>query len=169
MRLLVGSSAGCRNHEEVCGARDGVRADAIQLAGHRQLVGLRSLSRAIRTSWSWLRRSGDAGDLGPNLKGLGPGSSILGGGHLMAAEVVEVVDPVVGREEAPCLTRRLEPLHLPLSPSRGLVRGLRPVVQPLVPPVLDRGYHLALGRPAARQLVASVVAIQPRPLEQRGG
>ena len=47
-----------------------------------------------------LCRSGDAGDLGPNLEGLGPCSSILGGGHLMAAEVEEVVDPVVGGQEA---------------------------------------------------------------------
>jgi len=67
--------------------------------GHRQLVGLKSRWRAMRTARSWLRRSGDAGDLGPNLEGLGPGGSILGGGHLMAAEVEEVVDPVVGGEE----------------------------------------------------------------------
>ncbi len=71
--------------------------------GHCQLVGLRSRWRAIRTLSPWLRPSGDAGDLGPNLKGLGPGSSILGGGHLMAAEVEEVVDPVMGGEEALCL------------------------------------------------------------------
>ena len=48
----------------------------------------------------WLCRSGDAGDLGPNLKGLGPGSPILGGRHVMAAEVEEVVEPVVRGEEA---------------------------------------------------------------------
>ncbi len=67
--------------------------------GHRQLVGLKSRWRTMRAACSWLRRSGDAGDLGPNLKGLGPGGSILGGGHLMAAEVEEVVDPVVGGKE----------------------------------------------------------------------
>ena len=54
----------------------------------------------MRTARSWLRRSGDAGDLGPNLKGLGPGGSILGGGEAMAAEGREVVDPVMGRKEA---------------------------------------------------------------------
>jgi len=70
---------------------------------HCQLVGLRSQWRTMRAACSWLRRSGDAGDLGPNLKGLGPGGSILGGGHLMAAEVEEVVDPVVGGEETLCL------------------------------------------------------------------
>ena len=47
----------------------------------------------------WLCCRGDASDLGPNLKGLGPGCSILGGGHVMAAEVEEVVNPAVGGEE----------------------------------------------------------------------
>jgi len=64
----------------------------------------------IRTACPWLRRSGDAGDLGPNLEGLGPGGSILCGGHLMAAEVEQVVDSVVGGKEALCLARRLEAL-----------------------------------------------------------
>jgi hypothetical protein len=50
-----------------------------------------------------LRRSGDAGDLGPNLKGLGPGGSMLGGWKMVAAEQEEVVDPVVGGAEASCL------------------------------------------------------------------
>ena len=57
----------------------------------------------IGTACLWLRRSGDAGDLGPNLKGLGPGGSILDGWNFMAAEQEEVVDPVVGGEEALCL------------------------------------------------------------------
>ena len=70
---------------------------------HRQLVGLWSRWCAMRAAHSWLRRSGDAGDVGPNSKGLDPGGSILGGGHLMAAEVEEVVDPVMGGEEALCL------------------------------------------------------------------
>jgi len=61
---------------------------------------VRSQSRAIRTACPWLHASGDTGDLGPNLKGLGPGGSILDGEHLVVAEVVDVVDPVVGREEA---------------------------------------------------------------------
>ena len=53
---------------------------------HRQLVGLRSRWCAVRTAYSWLRRSGDAGDLGSNLEGLGAGKSILGGGHSVTAE-----------------------------------------------------------------------------------
>jgi len=48
----------------------------------------------MRTARSWLRLGSDAGDLGPNLKGLDPGSSIRGGGHLMAVEQEEVVDAV---------------------------------------------------------------------------
>src|SRR3954470_15521746 len=90
--------------------------------------------------------SGHAGDLGPGLKGLGPGGSILGGREVIAAEVEQVVDPVVGGEEALGLARRLEPLHLPFSPSRRLMGILRSVIQTLVPPVLDRGHDLAFGR-----------------------
>jgi hypothetical protein len=54
----------------------------------------------LRAVCSWLRRSGDAGDLGPNLKGLDPGSSILDGWNVAAAEQEEGVGPVVGRQEA---------------------------------------------------------------------
>jgi len=77
-----------------------LRRDRRLAEGHRQLVGLRSRSHAILTACSQLRRSGGAGDLGPNLKGLAPGGSILDGGHLVAAKVEEVVDPVVGGQEA---------------------------------------------------------------------
>ena len=73
------------------------------LGRHRQLVGRRSRWRAMRTARSWLRRSGDAGDLGPKLGGLGPGGSILDGEYLVTAEAEEVVDPVVGGEETLCL------------------------------------------------------------------
>jgi len=68
--------------------------------GHCQLVGLRPRSGAVRTACSWLGYNGDAGDLGPNLKGLGPGGSILDGRPLMAAEQEKGVDPVVGGQEA---------------------------------------------------------------------
>jgi hypothetical protein len=44
--------------------------------------------------------SGPAGDLGPGLKGLGPGGSTLAGGDVIAAEMKEVIDLVVGGEEA---------------------------------------------------------------------
>jgi hypothetical protein len=55
--------------------------------------------RAVRTTCPWLRRNGDAGDLGPNLKGLDPGGSTLDGWNLVTAEQEEVVDPVMGGEE----------------------------------------------------------------------
>src|SRR5215217_6333077 len=48
--------------------------------------------------------SGHAGDRGPGLEGLGSGGPILAGGEVIAAEVEEVVDPVMGGEEALCLT-----------------------------------------------------------------
>jgi hypothetical protein len=50
-----------------------------------------------------LCRSDNTGDLGPRLKGFGPSGSILGGGEVIAAEMEEVVDPVVGGEKALCL------------------------------------------------------------------
>ena len=72
--------------------------------------------------------SGHASDLGPGLEGLGPGGSILGGRAVIAAKVEQVVDLIVSGEEALSLARRLEPLHLPFSPARRLVRILRSVV-----------------------------------------
>jgi hypothetical protein len=63
------------------------------------------------------RRRGHAGDLGPALKGLAPGGSMLGGWNVMAAEQEKVVDPVTGGQEALRLAGWLEPFHLPLSPS----------------------------------------------------
>jgi len=71
----------------------------------------------------------------------------------MAAEGKKVVDPVMGGEEALSVPGRLEALHLPLSPSRRLVRVLGPVVQSLVLPVLDAGHDLPLRNLVARQLV----------------
>ena len=68
--------------------------------GHRQPVGLKLRWVAIRTVCPWLRCSGDTGDLSPNLHGFGPGGSILGGWNVVAAEQKEVVDPVMGGEEA---------------------------------------------------------------------
>lgn len=50
---------------------------------------------AIGIACSWSRRGRDAGDLDPNLKGLDPGGSILGGRYLMTAELEEIADPIV--------------------------------------------------------------------------
>ena len=74
-------------------------------ARHRQLVGrdqqcsvARPANRAISC------RGGYAADLCPDLEGTGPGGSMLGGGDVIATEVEQVVDPIVGREEALGLT-----------------------------------------------------------------
>src|SRR3954471_9588590 len=55
----------------------------------------------VRLPWAHgsLCQSGNPGDLGPGLEGLGPGGSILRGGKVIAAEVEEVVDLIVGGEE----------------------------------------------------------------------
>src|ERR1700758_1697650 len=68
---------------------------------YRQLVWLRS-KRYARPGLGVLRlcQSGRTGDLRPGLKGLGPGSSILIGGDVIAVEVEQIVDPVMGGEEA---------------------------------------------------------------------
>jgi len=44
--------------------------------------------------------SGHAGDLGPNLKGLGAGDAVLIGGDVVASEMKEIADLVVGSKEA---------------------------------------------------------------------
>ena len=64
-----------------------------------------------------------------------------------------VVDPAMGGEEALRLARRLEPLHLPFSSSRRLVRHLGPVVEVAALPMLDARQDLALSRAVAAQLV----------------
>ena len=87
------------------------------------------------------RRSGghgSAGDRGPDVEGSGAGGSVLVGGDVIAAEMEEVVDRLVRCQESLRLPCGLEPLHLALSPSGGLVRVFGPVVQPLVPAVLGR-------------------------------
>src|SRR5215211_7860653 len=104
-----------------------------------------------------LARSSSCGsnpaDVRPRPECTRPGGAVLAGGDVVAAEVEEIVDLVVGGEESLSLAGRLEALHLPLSSSRRLVRILRPVVQALVPAVLDTGHHFPLGLPVTRELV----------------
>src|SRR5919107_5695858 len=50
--------------------------------------------------------SGHTGDLGPGLKGLGPGGAVLGGRAVIAAEVEQIVDLMVSGEEALSLAGR---------------------------------------------------------------
>ncbi len=47
----------------------------------------------IGTARSWLRRSGDAGDLGPDLKGLEPGGSMLDGWNLYQIPLIRTRAP----------------------------------------------------------------------------
>jgi hypothetical protein len=78
---------------------------AVKIAGkkHWGIVNLIDCGRADthrsdQTHGS-LCQSDNPGDLGPGLEGLGPCGSILGGGKVIAAEVEEVVDLIMGREE----------------------------------------------------------------------
>jgi hypothetical protein len=68
---------------------------------HRQFVQLRSRRYArLGLGAPRLCQSGHAGDLGPSLKGLGASGAMLIGGDVVAAEMEEVIDLVVGGEEA---------------------------------------------------------------------
>ena len=50
------------------------------------------------------RSGGGAADLRPDLKGTGPGVSMLGSGEVIATEMEQVVDRVVSRQEPLRLT-----------------------------------------------------------------
>ena len=79
----------------------------------------------------------------------------------------KVADLVVGGEEPLRLAGRLEALHLPLSSPRRLVRVLRPVVEALVPAVLDTRHQVLLRRAVAAELVGDHDARRPAlPLQQ---
>jgi hypothetical protein len=68
--------------------------------GHRQLDWLWSRQGRRGRPHERLCPGGHAADLGPGLEGLGSGGSILAGGEVIAAEVEEVVDLIVGGEKA---------------------------------------------------------------------
>src|SRR4051812_40546371 len=84
-----------------------------------------------------LARSSSCGsnpaDISPHLECTRPRGAVLAGGDVVAAEMEEIADLVVGGEETLCLAGRLEALHLPLSSPCRLVRVFRPVVETLVP------------------------------------
>src|SRR5215213_9546824 len=69
-----------------------------------------------------------------------PCGAVLAGGDVVAAEMEEVADLVLGGKETLRLAGRLEALHLPFSSARRLVRVFDPVVEALVPAVLDPGH-----------------------------
>ena len=69
--------------------------------GHRQLVGCdQQCSLAWPANRAISCRGGHAGNLSPDLKGTGPGGSILGGGAVIAAEIKQVIDLIMSGEEA---------------------------------------------------------------------
>ena len=108
-----------------------------------------------------------ATDFRPDLEFLGPGNSLLGGSEVIAAKVEEVIDLIVGREEALRLTGRFELLHLPLSSACRLVRILRSVIESLVLAMLNAGHDLPLCRAVAGKLVGDHDTGRPHlPLQQ---
>ena len=74
-----------------------------------------------------IRQPSDAGDIAPSLKGTITGGSVVGSGQVVAAKLEEIVGLAVAGEEPLGVPCRLEPLHLPFSSSRWLVRDLGPV------------------------------------------
>ena len=102
----------------------------------------------------------DAADVVPRLESAAPLGAVIGCGHQVAEQEEEVVDLVVGGEEALDVPGRLEPLHLAFSSAGWLVGVFRPVVEPFVLTMLDAGHDLLLGRAVGAQLVQDVVAIQ---------
>src|SRR5918997_610515 len=113
-------------------------ANALSGMGTVDLSGWDAFAAGRRGLRRRLRGGRDAAHLGPRLEGARPGGAIPDGGDVVAAEMEEVADLVVGREEALRLPGRLEALHLPFSSPRRLVRVLRPVVEALVPAALDQ-------------------------------
>jgi hypothetical protein len=89
--------------------------------GRNETPGPRQTSRP-------LYQPSNAGDLGPGLKRLAPGYSILFSGQVVAAEIKEVVDASMDGEKTVCLAGRLEALYRPFSSAGRLVRVLGPVV-----------------------------------------
>ena len=63
----------------------------------------------------------DAADVVPRLEGAGPLSAVVGCRHQVAGQEEEVVDLVVGGQEALSVSGRLEPLHLAFASPRWLV------------------------------------------------
>jgi len=102
------------------------------------------------------RRSGHGGgtaDGPPGGEAFVAGLAVAGGAEAVAARAAVAGDGAVGGEEALGVARMLEAAHPPLPLARGLVRMLRPVVEPLVLPMLDAREHLTQRRAVARELV----------------
>lgn len=90
---------------------------------------------------------GNSADLSPCLERPHPCGAVLAGGAVAAAEVEEVVDLIMGGQEALCLPGRFEALYLPLPSPCRLMRVLRAIVETLVLSMLDAGDDLLLRCP----------------------
>ena len=85
----------------------------------------------------------------------------------VATKLEEVMNLAGAGEEPLGMPQRLEPLHLPFSSSRRLVRDLGAVVEIPALPVLDPGQDRPLGRGVALELVGhDDTGNVLRPLEQ---
>ncbi len=111
------------------------------LGGSRELE-----ERDGEQGWCGLCGLREAADLVPRLEGADPSSAVVGCRHTVAGQKEEIVDLIMGGEEALSVSGRLEPLHLAFSSAGWLMRVFRPVVKPLVLPVLDLRYDLPLCR-----------------------
>ena len=95
----------------------------------------------------------DAGLLSPDPEHLRASAAIAGCGHQMAPRPKVIVDYRMRRQEPLCLIGRLEPLHLPLSSSRGSMRILSSIVQVPARPMADIRQDRSLSDAVAAQAV----------------
>ena len=81
----------------------------------------------------------DAGLLSPDPERFGPRSLIVTRCHAMTPRLEVSIDDAMHRQETLWLARRLEPLHLPFSPSRRSVGVFSAVVQVAARAMFDIG------------------------------
>jgi hypothetical protein len=107
--------------------------------------------------WKISNRLEDAGLLSPDPKYLGALAPVAACGHEKAPRPEVTVDHAVCEEEILCLTRRLEPLHLPFSSWRGPVRILGTIVEISARAMADAGQDGAPSHAVAAQAVGNEV------------
>ena len=95
----------------------------------------------------------DAGLLSPDLERLRASAAIAGCGHQMAPWPKVIVDDRMRRQEPLRLIGRLEPLHLPLSSSRGSMRVFSSIIQVSARPMAD----IRQDRPLSDAIAAQAV------------
>ena len=116
----------------------------------------------------------DARLLSPDPEHFGANPAVAGGRHQMPRQPEMTVDHAVRREELLRLGRRLELLHLPLSPPRRPVRILSAIVEVATGPVPDIRHDRPMGCSVAAQAVGDqatrlVLEASQQPLEEALG